>query len=87
MAWRPSPKATAASAATAAGAHTPAVLLTHGPIDQQLGKIAGLPSVDERRKGFRLLVAVLAVTDERRRERFCSGGCGHWWHNLSIAGA
>lgn len=66
--------------------HTPAVLITRGPIDQQLGKIAGLTPVDERRKAFRLLVAVLAVADERRRERFCSGGCGHWWHNLPIAG-
>ncbi|MEH0449658.1 DUF5958 family protein [Streptomyces sp. B21-102] len=25
------------------------------------------------------------VADERRRERFCSGGCGHWWHNLPVA--
>ncbi|MFZ4184425.1 DUF5958 family protein [Streptomyces pseudogriseolus] len=40
---------------------------------------------DERRKAFRLLVEVLAVADERRRERFCSGGCGHWWHNLPVA--
>ncbi|WP_225631412.1 DUF5958 family protein [Streptomyces solaniscabiei] len=41
-------------------------------------------SLLERRKAFRLLVAVLAVADERRRERFCSGGCGHWWHNLPV---
>ncbi|WP_327380701.1 DUF5958 family protein [Streptomyces sp. NBC_01207] len=66
--------------------HTPAVLITRGPIDQQLGKIAGLTPVDERRKAFRLLVAVLAVADERRRERFCSDGCGHWWHRLPVAG-
>jgi hypothetical protein len=64
--------------------HTPAVLIARGQIDQQLGKIAGLTPVDERRKAFRLLVAVLAVADERRRERFCSGGCGHWWHGLSV---
>ena len=64
--------------------HTPAVLISRGSIDQQLGRIAGLTPVDERRK-FRLLVAVLAVADERRRERFCSGGCGHWWHNLPVA--
>lgn len=31
--------------------HTPAVLVNRGPIDQQLGKIAGLTPVDERRKG------------------------------------
>ncbi|MFJ7591767.1 DUF5958 family protein [Streptomyces sp. NPDC097617] len=66
--------------------HTPAVLITRGPIDQQLGKIAGLTPVDERRKAFRLLISVLAVADERRRERFCSGGCGHWWHGLPVAG-
>lgn len=65
--------------------HTPAVLITCGPIDQQLGKIARLAPVDERRKAFRLLVAVLAVADERRRERFCCGVCGHWWHRLDVA--
>ncbi|MFF4576726.1 DUF5958 family protein [Streptomyces sp. NPDC001410] len=62
--------------------HTPAVLITRGRIDQQLGKIAGLTPVDERRKAFRLLIEVLAIADGRRRERFCSGGCGHWWHQL-----
>ncbi|MEV7323106.1 DUF5958 family protein [Streptomyces sp. NPDC093970] len=66
--------------------HTPAVLITRSPIDQQLWKIAGLTSVDEQRKAFRLLVAVLAVADERRRARFCSAGCGHWWHNLPVDG-
>ncbi|WUC69196.1 DUF5958 family protein (plasmid) [Streptomyces sp. NBC_00539] len=63
--------------------HTPAVLISRGRIDEQLGKIAGLTPLGERRKAFRLLIAVLAVADERRRERFCSGGCGHWWHRLS----
>ncbi|MGW6059031.1 DUF5958 family protein [Streptomyces sp. NPDC055189] len=65
--------------------HTPAVLITRGRIDQQLGKIAGLAPPDERRKAFRLLIAVLATADGRRRERFCSGGCSHWWHRLSVA--
>ncbi|MFJ9550031.1 DUF5958 family protein [Streptomyces erythrochromogenes] len=37
------------------------------------------------RRYLRLLVAVLAIADERRRERFCSGGCGHWWHHLPVA--
>ncbi|MGI5401267.1 DUF5958 family protein [Streptomyces sp. CA-135486] len=32
-----------------------------------------------------MLIAVLAIADGRRRERFCSGGCGHWWHRLSAA--
>lgn len=64
--------------------HTPAVLITRGQIDQQLGKIAGLTPHDERLKSFRLLIAVLTVADERRRERFCFDGCGHAWHRLSV---
>ncbi|WP_327686240.1 DUF5958 family protein [Streptomyces sp. NBC_00467] len=63
--------------------HTPAVLITRGRIDQQLGKIASLAPLGERRKAFRLLIAVLAISDARRRERYCSDGCGHWWHRLS----
>ncbi|MDH2394057.1 DUF5958 family protein [Streptomyces sp. HNM0663] len=65
--------------------HTPAVLISRGRIDEQLGKIAGLVPLDERRKAFRLLIAVLTIADERRRERFCSGGCSHWWHRLPVA--
>ncbi|MFB7147844.1 MULTISPECIES: DUF5958 family protein [Streptomyces] len=65
--------------------HTPAVLISRGRIDEQLGKIAGLKPRDERRKAFRLLIAVLTVADARRRELYCSGGCGHWWHHLSAA--
>ncbi|MER7679820.1 DUF5958 family protein [Streptomyces sp. NPDC096934] len=65
--------------------HTPAVLITRGRIDDQLGKIASLAPRDERRKAFRLLVAVLAIADGRRRERNCSSGCGHWWHRLATA--
>ncbi|MFE4378468.1 DUF5958 family protein [Streptomyces cyaneofuscatus] len=62
--------------------HTPAVLIARGRIEQQLGKIARLTPRDERLKSFRLLIAVLAVADERRRERFCSDGCVHAWHHL-----
>ncbi|MEU5297292.1 DUF5958 family protein [Streptomyces umbrinus] len=65
--------------------HTPAVLITRGRMEHQLGKIAALTPLDERRKAFRLLVAVLAIADGRRRDRFCAGGCGHWWHRLSAA--
>ncbi|MDF3300906.1 DUF5958 family protein [Streptomyces tropicalis] len=46
------------------------------------GKIASLAPIDERRKAFRLLIAVLTIADERRRERFYSGGCDHWWHRI-----
>ncbi|MFJ8694208.1 DUF5958 family protein [Streptomyces roseolilacinus] len=65
--------------------HTPAVLISRGRIDEQLRKIAGLTPLDERRKAFRLLIAVLAIADARRRERFCSDACSHWWHRLSVA--
>ncbi|MGW0678836.1 DUF5958 family protein [Streptomyces sp. NPDC002767] len=42
-----------------------AVLITRGRIEQQLGKIAGLAPLDERRKAFRLLIAVLAIAGAR----------------------
>lgn len=61
--------------------HTPAVLVTRGRLSEQLAKIINLPQ-DERIKAFRLLVALLAVADERRRARFCAGGCSHAWHRL-----
>ncbi|MEU7242848.1 DUF5958 family protein [Streptomyces sparsogenes] len=64
--------------------HTPAVLISRGRIDEQLGKVAGLAPIDERRKAFRLLLAVLTIADTRRRERLCSGGCSHWWHRLPL---
>ncbi|GAA3481583.1 DUF5958 family protein [Streptomyces yanii] len=63
--------------------HTPAVLITRGRIDQ--GKVACPAPLDKRRKAFRLLIAALAIADGRRRERFCFGGCGHWWHRLPVA--
>ncbi|RST17459.1 hypothetical protein E2C00_32985 [Streptomyces sp. WAC05374] len=66
--------------------HTPAVLITQGRINEQLGKIASLTPRGERRKAFRLLIAVLGIADARRRERHCSHGCGHWWHRLSAGG-
>ncbi|MFD8216679.1 DUF5958 family protein [Streptomyces sp. NPDC059697] len=29
---------------------------------------------------FRLLIALFAIADTLRRERYCVGGCGHEWH-------
>ncbi|MEW2406363.1 DUF5958 family protein [Streptomyces griseoviridis] len=46
--------------------------------------MASLTPHDGRLKSFRLLIAVLAVADGRRRERFCSDGCGHAWHRLAV---
>ncbi|MDH6193106.1 hypothetical protein M2168_006224 [Streptomyces sp. CZ24] len=62
--------------------YTPAVLITRGQLNVQLAKIINLPQ-DERVKAFRLLVALLGVADERRRERFCADRCGHAWHQLA----
>ncbi|MFF4322985.1 DUF5958 family protein [Streptomyces sp. NPDC001568] len=62
--------------------HTPAVLITRGQLNVQLAKIINLPQ-DERVKSFRLLVALLGVADERRRERFCVHVCNHSWHWLA----
>ncbi|MGV9894424.1 DUF5958 family protein [Streptomyces tendae] len=61
--------------------YTPAVLVTRGRLTEQLKRIINLPQ-DERVKAFRLLVALLGVADDRRRFRFCAGGCGHAWHRL-----
>lgn len=64
---------------------TPAVLIVRGRITEQLAKVVGLPQ-DERVKSFRLLIALLGVADGRRRERYCSAGCGHDWHHLALNG-
>jgi hypothetical protein len=61
--------------------YTPAVLAARGQLHVQLPKITDLPS-DERRKAFRLLIALLGVADERRRAVFCRQSCTHWWHRL-----
>ncbi|MFF5158488.1 DUF5958 family protein [Streptomyces sp. NPDC000348] len=45
---------------------------------------AGLPAA-EHVKAFRVLVSVFAVADTRRRETYCTGTCGHEWHNLPAA--
>ena len=58
---------------------TPCVLLAKGPLRQRLGQAARLPA-DEGPKTFRLLLALLALADERRRRERCAGGCSHWWH-------
>ncbi|MFD3517444.1 DUF5958 family protein [Streptomyces sp. NPDC058657] len=64
--------------------HTPAVLIARGPIKVQLGKIASLALEHECLKAFRLLIAVLGVADERRRQFFCVGGRGHYWHHRPL---
>ncbi|WP_437003720.1 DUF5958 family protein [Streptomyces sp. enrichment culture] len=58
---------------------TSAALITPGQLPAQLIKIINLPR-NERVKKFRLLVALLGVTDKRRRERSYAVGCTHAWH-------
>jgi hypothetical protein len=62
--------------------HTPAVLILKEPLNAQLSKISGLPA-NEQMKAFRLLVALLAIADGRRRcQQDCATDCSHWWHHL-----
>ncbi|MGW3402826.1 DUF5958 family protein [Streptomyces zhihengii] len=50
-------------------------------LDAGVSWFSGLPAT-EHVKAFRVLVAVFAVADTRRRERHCKGACTHAWHNL-----
>lgn len=45
-------------------------------------RLIDLPT-DEWIKSFRLMVALLGIADQRRRETLCRAGCTHPWHNLS----
>ncbi|QNP64131.1 DUF5958 family protein [Streptomyces genisteinicus] len=56
--------------------HTPAVMLAKWRFG-----MGSLPA-HELTKSFRLLVALFAIADTRRRTLYCAGGCGHEWHNL-----
>ncbi|MGW4805435.1 DUF5958 family protein [Kitasatospora sp. NPDC004272] len=59
---------------------TPAVMLARGV--RNAGRIAFLPA-DEQITSFRLLSALFAIADERRRAGHCADGCSHHWHNLT----
>ena len=58
---------------------TASVLIGKSPIVQQFAKLWSLPS-GELDDVCRILLAVLAIADRRRRTEKCSGGCQHWWH-------
>lgn len=60
---------------------TPAVLLSRGPLREQLAKVGNLPE-SEMGKSFRILISLLSVADARRRRIECANGCQHPWHNL-----
>ncbi|MFF8028848.1 DUF5958 family protein [Streptomyces sp. NPDC007896] len=57
--------------------YTPTVMLPRWRLN-----MADLPSYD-RARAFRLLVALFAIADTLRRERYGFGGCGHEWHQLA----
>ncbi len=60
---------------------TPVVLIEKGVLLEQLAKIVHLPP-GEAERSFVLLIHLLGVADQRRREEECAGGCSHWWHRL-----
>lgn len=63
--------------------YTPCVLILKANTDRQLyqraWQISELPEA-EHQKGFLLLMRLLGVADQRRRETECRGECTHWWH-------
>jgi hypothetical protein len=58
---------------------TPSVLLSRGPLGEQLAKVGNLPE-PEMSKSFRILISLLSVADARRRRVDCANGCQHPWH-------
>ena len=58
--------------------YTPCVLIQKGALPEQLAKIVNLPA-NELLKSFRFLLALLGVSDRRRRiEKPLD--TKHWWH-------
>lgn len=60
---------------------TPVVLLSRG-LREGRTRTRSFPA-DERLRLFRLLIAMVAIADGRRRATRCADGCTHWWHHLS----
>jgi hypothetical protein len=60
---------------------TPCVLVKSKAMKEALSKIVNLPK-DEQLKSFKLLIALLSIADERRRNTECKLGCSHEWHNM-----
>jgi hypothetical protein len=59
--------------------YTPSVLMTRGPFKVQAAKVAALPE-QEQDRAFVLFLALLGISDRRRRDEDCAQGCSHWWH-------
>ena len=58
--------------------HTPAVLLQKQTLSVGISKLLQLPAT-ERKKSFRLLMALFVLADSRRVGS-CGEDCSHWWH-------
>jgi hypothetical protein len=59
--------------------HTPSVLMSRGSVAPQLARVIALPE-PEHVKAFLLFLALLGISDARRRSTECANGCSHWWH-------
>lgn len=71
--------APAVSASGAKPTVTPAIMLLKRDFRGQLQRLLDLPT-REYATAFAILVKLLGIADERRRQEDCDGGCGHWWH-------
>ena len=58
-----------------------ATALLAGHLNVQMSKLLNMKGKDAEH-AFRLLLALFALADERRRMERCKNGCSHWWHNL-----
>jgi hypothetical protein len=63
---------------------TPCALLRMATVfpERAFPRMIVLPE-NEWDKSFRLLLALLAIADARRRNTQCVDGCSHEWHHLS----
>lgn len=62
---------------------TPCIMVLKAPLPEKgCQRLPDLPP-DEWSKSFRLMVALFALADRRRRETSCRNGCTHDWHNLA----
>jgi hypothetical protein len=62
---------------------TPCVVLSKWRLHPEVGayEITSLPEL-EHLKGFKVMLSLFSVADERRRNAQCRDGCTHDWHNL-----
>ncbi len=58
---------------------TSAVVAGLPPLRQNIWRLSSLPMADLS-DGIRLMLALFAIADARRRATVCANGCSHWWH-------